>query len=607
MKKTVAMILHILAGAVLIAYFFGNSPVGRLFSQRGAAGKVLYLIFSILLAGLICIWVDRYTQYFKRFAQFSGRRCLTLWQNRFQADHKTLILLALIVLAGAFMRFAGLDWSIQGTYQPDEGKLVGPAYEMAVSGYPYHDAFGYPSQCISKLAALFFLLYPKICKVAVTEHTIEIYYLFRGLGAFFSTATIVTAFLIGNYLKKHLGLVFAALVAVFPEFVILSKQVTADTIALFFATLVLLASLFYLEKKSSGPVCLMGLFAAMATMEKWHSAVACFYIAIVVIVTVRSPVRILKQGMAAFFSYVGGMFLIAPNMLWNIRGVLDGILYMYTYDKQGSHPYMEQFGVYTGRLMQYTGVVFAFFSLLGLVWFVRHRKMPFLIVLLGVLKLLIVCFLNRGFPRWGLEFYFTALLITAMGVYALLFYGRRTCWLGILGFCLIWCSLASGSLVGVATALGGEQDTRYAQEIFCAENNITRDNSMYDYYTAFAPGGMRVKIDEGEWIKLPAALGEKSGDLYLRDGRVKYAIDNEGQDDSRETRFLVEQCPIVKSFDPVGPDIFWLSAYGIENNNNELSIIANNLRQAKTILDGAYIGPRIVIYDVSGLPVKTEE
>ncbi len=590
-----------------MAYFFANSPVGRLFSQRGAAGKVIYLLLSLFVAFGICVCADRRTAYFKRFEKFSIGDCFAAFSDRFHADKKTLLILALIVLAGAMMRFAGLDWSIQGTYQPDEGKLVGPAYEMAVTGYPYHDAFGYPSQCISKLAALLFLLYTKICRVPVTEHTIEIYYLFRGLGAFFSTATIVTAFLLGNYIKRHLGLVFAALVAVFPEFVILSKQVTADTTALFFATLVLLASLYYLEKKHLLPICLMGLFAAMATMEKWHSAVACFYIAIVIIVGARSPVKILKQGMAAFLSYVGGMFLIAPNMLWNIRGALEGILYMYTYDKQGAHPYRVQFAVYTGRLLEYTGVVFLFFTLLGLVWFIRHKKLPFVIVLLGLLKLFIVCFLNRGFPRWGQEFYFSALLITAMGIYALLIYGRKTCWLGIAGFCLIAGSLGSGSLVGVATAVSGEQDTRYAQEIFCAENNITRENSMYDYYTAFAPGGMRVKADDGEWIKLTAALGEKSGDLYLRDGRVKYAIDSEGHDDSRETRFLVEQCPIVKSFDSVGPDIFWLSAYGIENNNNELSIMANNLRQVKTILDGAYIGPRIVIYDVSALPVKTEE
>jgi hypothetical protein len=96
------------------------------------------------------------------------------------------------------------------------------------------------------------------------------------------------------------------------------------------------------------------------------------------------------------------------------------------------------------------------------------------------------------------------------------------------------------------------------------------------------------------------------GELFLYVDDMKYAVDNIGYKDSRQTRLLKECCPFVASFKGEVPDIFGVPTRSIKSSWFETGLIMQHIENAVKVANGAYIGPEIEIYDVSGLPVYSE-
>lgn len=590
----------------VLLYFFTCSLIGEFFLYHGRTRKIIYLLLLFCVSFIVTILLDRNTSVFKKVAHFSGKEFCNRNRVRFHIQRTDVILLSVIVLVGAILRLSGVNWGITSIFQSDEGKLVKPALQMAIDLWPYDGNMGYPNQLVSKIAAVCFMIYSKITGVELSVNLIDGYFIFRTITAVFSVCTIITAFLIGNYLKKHMGLILAAFVAAFPEFVGLSKQVTADTIALFFMSLVLLMSLIYLENAETVPLVFMALFAAMATMEKWHSAVACFYIAVVVTISCKKIKVFFAHGFTALVAYVLGMCVIAPNGFWHLAGTIRGLTGMYEYDKDGVATLAELLHVYLGRLFQYVGIIFVILLITGIIAVWRERDRKYIVLFLGGLKFVAICFLNRGFPRWGLEFYFAVLLLASIGAYALLTDSKRIIrYAGSVAFILVLTCLGCGSLLTMTTAIRSGQDTRLLQDEYCRVNNITEENSAYEYYTGFEPGGINCKRESKEpYSTIEDSFMIENRKLYRKSGNILYAIDNKERYESDINQLLQQNCPVEKSFDTVGPDIFGGAVNGLETDRSEWGIIAKNILQIKRIMAGDSTGPQIVIYDVSKIPVK---
>lgn len=590
----------------VLLYFFTCSVVGEYFIYHGRTRKIIYLLLIFFVSLIVTILLDRNTSVFEKMAHFSGKEFCNRNKVRFHIQKTDAILLSAIVLVGAILRFSGVNWGLTSIFQPDEGKLVKPALQMAIDLWPYDGNMGYPNQLVAKIAAVCFVIYSKITGVELSVNLIDGYFIFRTITAVFSTCTIIAAFLIGNYLKKHMGLILAAFVATFPEFVGLSKQVTADTIALFFMSLVLLMSLIYLENAETVPLVFMALFAAMATMEKWHSAVACFYIVVVVTISCKKIRLFFVHGFIAFVTYVLGMCIIAPNGFWHLNGTIKGLTGMYEYDKDGVATLAELLQVYIGRLFQYVGVIFVILLIAGIVAVWRERERKYIVLLLGVLKFVAICFLNRGFSRWGLEFYFTVLLLASMGAYALLTDPKRIIrYAGSVAFILVLTCLGCGSVLTMTTAIRSGQDTRLLQDEYCRINQITEENSAYEYYTGFEPGGINCKREAREtYRKIEDSFLIENGKLYKKSGDILYAIDNRERYEADINELLQQECPVERSFETAGSDIFSGAVNGLEADWFEWGVIAKNIMQIKRIMTGDSMGPRIVIYDVSKIPVK---
>lgn len=633
--RCLSYLINVILMTCIIAYFFGNSPIGRFFTSREAVGKSLFLLLSVS-AATGCSWlISRYTNYYDKWTEFSWKQLWLDIKARFQIERVDVILLILIVAVGLILRYVGITWGTRSIFQPDEENLVKPAINMAMTHYPYHGDFRYPGQFASKIVAVLIMIYSAITGTVITESTISCYFLFRMAVAAFSALTIVTAFLIGNYLHKHLGIFLGLLVMLYPEYVSLAKQVTGDTVVFCLLSMVLLCSLMYMETNHLRWVCFMSFLTAMATMEKWHAAVGCFFIALVVIVQCHNWLKILKQGLIAFGSYVAGMFLVAPNMLWDIHQGLGGIEYMYQYEPDVENRVVDLLYAYIGKIPQYVGISFLVLFTIGMLCVIVRHKKEYLILSLGIMKLTAICFLNRAFTRWGLEFYFTVLLVTAIGIHALLIRDKEECCgtayeqgqsrkrqsskkdicrrvaqcMGAVLATLVMTCMAVGTALALVVATHSEQDTRLVQERFCERQGITPENSAYDYYTAFDPGGIRdgvEKLDRKQMNRLYQMLGEESGELYLRREGIRYAVDVNGYKDSRETRFLPESCPVLLKLTSEIPDFSNWPVNSVEASWNEIGIIRGNMKRIRQVLEGAPMGFEITVYDVSELPVRIE-
>lgn len=474
-----------------------------------------------------------------------------------------------------------------------------PVIEMVQNTTPYHDSFGYPNQFLSKIAAFLVMVYSHVFSVSFdTSHSVMPYFIFRAIVALVSTGTIIISYYIGNKLHKRLGIRFALLVALYPEYVMMAKQVTGDATSHFFMALVLLASLFYIENKSKMSVFCMSLFAAMATLEKWHSAVACFYIAAVIICSCSNVRKFFLHGAEALVCYVACLFFIVPNMVWDVKGALGGVLYMYNYDKDGVTPYFDLFRIYVNEPGNYCGIGFAILTLFGLFFLFRNFTRKYMVLLLGIIKLLALCFLNRGFPRWAQEYYFSMLLVAAMGI--LLLANNRKKILRVAGGVLsavICVCFAVGSGLIVVTAVLSWQDTRLVQDRWCRENGIDNENSLSGYYTGYNPGGVSAYDNLGVYA-LSNHLTE-AGELDFAgiETGIDYFIVS-SYADYRACRAQLEDlgASAIKEFTSVGNDIFTRPCNNITDSKNEFVEICEFGKQIVRILRGANTGPDIAIY-----------
>lgn len=500
------------------------------------------------------------------------------------------------------LRIVGYNWGITSIFQPDEGKLVLPAIEMAVSRSLYSENFYYPSQLISKLVALCIYLYSRCSGVELNNSMVQAYFIFRILVAVLGTATIYVGFLIGNYFRKHLGVIVAGLMSVFPPYILLAKQVTGDVSAFFFLSLAVLFSLCYMEEKRNRYLVLIAMGAAMATLEKWHGAVGIGYAGFVVLLNGKKIREILNKELWLIGAYMFWLLLLCPNMVFHIRtAIVDGFIRIAVYNGEQGAPYYSMLLNYMKYGIQhYGGVVYVLVLIAGLVYMINSFTKQYMILLIGIIKTLILCLLNRQFVRWGLELYFCELIIASFGIYWMIcLAGKRMQILGYGMALIVTLDFMSGSIVEALVAVYSENDTRLIQERDCLSAGITKNNAVSTYYTGFAPGGMiwvpRNVLSENFCIQ-DNVLYKKSGNLNSAIINVTFSFEPE------MIEAISRECPVLFSYDAQYQDIFLGPVDGMDISWNDLILIYKNMRAVSDISKGALLGYNINVYDTSDVP-----
>ena len=536
---------------------------------------------------------------------------MSKFKNRDTKYHCTskveyMLLLAAMVF-GFIIRIAGFKWGGYSIYQPDEVWMVSPAVTLAIEDSYTHDTFYYPAQSFAKVQAILIKSYSKISGYDVSYLNVSAYWICRLVVVMSGTLTIALVFFIGNKLKDKLGTVSALFIAVSPIMVNMSKQDTGDVNVLFCGALTMLFALKYSERQQYKYLFLMAASSAIGMMEKWHGGIDIALAGLFVLLYATGVIDFIKRGFFTLLSFIACLFIIAPNMIFQLKSVIvDGFFGVAIYDGEKGPGFIGNLLRYIGWSYEHIGgLLFVLAIVIGLILVVKQRDKRYCVLLIGVMKLLILCTMNRSFARWGLEFYLTVVIVAAMPIAELINSDKKysswiaSPWAAVIGVEALLCSIF---VCEVATH--GENDIRARQEIFCEEKGINLDNSISAYYTCFMPGGIRsAGTGEFDSYNMGNVIEVVDGELYKKVNADYYIFSDRSSSLSVEDVKLLENVKIWEE-KPVYNDISSLPYAGLKSSINDIILVINDINGISDIRNGAVIGNHSIrIYDISDLSV----
>ena len=475
-----------------------------------------------------------------------------------------------------------------------------------------YPGFSYPAQFFSKLQCLVIWQYARITHTKVHFYMIEAYLLCRIVTAIIGTLTIVVIFLIGNYLYKRVGTVSAFFMALSPMMVNMSKQVTGDVTALFLAALVMLFALRYTEECKTKYIVIMSVLSAMATMEKWHGGGSAAFIGIIILLYASSIKEFVKCGIIALFTYIISIVVIAPNLAINAKNAISDFFCSAVWDGGAENDYFANMHSYIDGSFLGFGITLISITVLGLILVIIRKDKRWTVLLLGLIKVMMLSFMNRAMPRWGLELYFSQIIIASYAICFLM--EKQSLWTkGIayvaVGILSIETMLSVAFVDVIATA--DDQDIRCLQEQFCYENGIGKDDSISSRYTAFVPGGIRADA-EGE------VVSEDCDNMFLIDEQKIYKLQDfdyyiwSNRYNVSDIKSILDKddlCIWSKKVDYA--DVFnraWCNAgRRAQATRNDFLICKDYIDAIKNVNNGAVIGAYdIGVYDISSIPLYYE-
>lgn len=536
------------------------------------------------------------------------------WKNDFisfyNINKTDIIILIVCIVAGLILRLIGYDWGLVASWQADECKLVDPAIRMADSKILYSDYVYYPDQFVSKIVAVILFFVSKLKGISLDCSTMaEAYFVFRIVVAIFGTATVYTIFLIGNRLKKHLGSICCIVAAVYPYYLSLAKQVTGDVTALFFLSLTILFSLRYIDCRKNSYLILMTMGAAMATLEKWHGAVGIGYVGILLMFCNEGFKDFIKKGFQAVLYYIIWLFVLTPNIWVNpVKTIVDGFINIAVYDgAEGSSYGTLLLNYIKYGVLNFGGIVYLIVFIIGVLFVIKNISKEYYILSMGVLKTLILCLLNRQYSRWGMELYFTEIIILSAGIYMLLFSSKKM--IKACGYPITFILLAdllSASILVTVVADIGEKDDRLVQRKECIERGITPENMISQYYTGFGPSSWCDKEYPGTVIRVKdwsEYFAIENDDVYRTEKQTDYVCLNLSRYDiDRDLADLLEKnCTKELEYKAVAKDTFCIPFEETKTSFNDIKVIIQNIKLIADINKGGYVGEDMVVYYVGNL------
>ncbi len=517
----------------------------------------------------------------------------------------------IIVLAISFMNcVTGYYWGLTSVFEADEGKLVEPLRRMVESKVLLHGVWAYPTQFSSKILAIFLIFLNKF----YTMEPIQYYYANRIWCAVLAAGAVYLTWLIIRKIKgDRFAFAMSILMAICPLWAKYAKEVTGDIPAFFFSLLVLYMAQHYVDSRKKQYLILMGIFAACSALEKWHGAWTCFFIAIVVLLlNYKNIVAFFQDGIIAAASFFTGLVLLAPNLIIDFSGIVTGIGFTYVYDGTIENPlllaYPQYFFTHVGVLAVIAlgvGGYNVFFNTKdseSLDYYVIYLFSPACIVAFWFIMI------RTTFERWGCGVYWGLLLLLLDGIFCMIKSCRRNYRiLGVIILTLVVACFVSESIMINLIATNTHKDGRIVGEKVLENLGATNDNTLSDYYTTFAPGGMRVE-GAGQPIEFQECGSnfavEKNSVPYMVVPNIKYVVIggyilSDKNSDGYEV--VKKYGKLVDKIDSVNTDLcIFAQAAGSGNwLMMEVDIIRRNINNCKLIINSDVIGPSFSVYDVS--------
>jgi hypothetical protein len=515
------------------------------------------------------------------------------------------VLLAMILVLAAGVRVLGTRFGFPLLTHPDEYAVVDAVIDMAKRN-SFEPPWSYrPDHVEMKLDYFVFAAYALLVKgqsieAAFAADPLPFYHLARLVTAAFGVATVGLAYLIGARWSRRVGLVAAALFALFPPFVMHAHFATPDVPLTFALMLMTYALMRYVDSTSWSSLLVACFSVALAVGIKYPGAVGAVMIALVVgsaAVRDRDWRRFLVHGLVSVAATIGFLFVISPTLFTNLSGIRAELKVQSAGDRLGHPDYglLGNMKYYASTFVDSSGVVLVLLAFAGLAFVVARRRLWVLPWFTGLLVWVSLSGLPMTWERWGLPMWVTPLLLAAVGLCCLWdrLHQRWAKAAAVAIGMVMAANLVSGSAYAVASLLA--DDTRIESLAWVRDNGVTRQNSAYEGYTPLLPGAPGLFFDHvrsvGDGYEFTTERGRPATYVVMSSGMYDRVLaDPDRPDEHAIYRYVIDNFEEVATFTPTETS---------QPSKWEPFSIANDLEVFSAMTSGAVSGPTIRIFRVA--------
>lgn len=427
------------------------------------------------------------------------------------SDHqltlKTVRIVALAIFVMALLLYTtSVKFGFPLLTHPDESIILNNAVSMTENVTLRNENFHRPNQVsiyffYGYLNLLSRIVYAKNAAEVFKSNPTFLYLHARLIICVLGALIPVLAWKIGNVLKQPvLGGFFAFLTLFYPPFSQHSVYLAPDIPLTLFAFLTVFLGLRFLTDGNKKWLILASVVSAISFLEKYPGIISASVVIICLVLHYSKDRKTsLKQKVKPFIKdalLMLACFLIVSAILGlNLLGNLDKVIAGLKTEARTTHAGfdgLDFFGnllFYAKEFIRHSNLLIWLAVPIGVYALIKRKESKSLVFLVGILYWVLLSTLGLHWERWSLPMMVTPLFIAAAGFdYAItLLWKKRLTRIGLI--ILLILGLGFYALKGVGEALRlAWPDTRVSALNYLKEQQIQRDQCLYEGYTPFLPG-----------------------------------------------------------------------------------------------------------------------
>jgi len=420
----------------------------------------------------------------------------------FFQNYKELLFLFLIFIISFIIRRIGLQYGFPLLTHPDEAFSLDPVYYMTLNKSLNSNTFNRPDQILLTLNFVYLNLvsyfhFGKSMTHTYWENQLIFYYFGRMFICTIGSVIPLVAYKIGKEFKINFAIPAAIVFAFFPSFVIHSHFITPDIPITLITLLVILFAIKYLNDEKLIYLYLATIFSAINTAEKYPGLLSIIIIFVTISIhifgndklSIREKIsNLIKGGLRIVGVFFLAFYIVAPNVFIEFGKVIQTI----QYEARSTHLGADNLGwignmfFYIERFSSFTNIFTIIFFIFGIIYIIKHKNINFVLLFYGVFYWVSLSYLSLHWERWALPMYITPLFIVSIGITYLFQITKENKILRIISLLIIVGFITHQFLYSLSASIKlSFTDTRVVALEYCLENEITRENSIYEGYTPF--------------------------------------------------------------------------------------------------------------------------
>ena len=424
-----------------------------------------------------------------------------------QQTQEIAILVGLFAFSLAVRRI-GVKHGFPLLTHPDEEAILLPVYEMTRNRTLNPGSFMRPNQILYllnflHLNGLSYLRFNQNLGITYPGNVLTFHYYARMLISALGSLIPLIAYKIGKLFKPNFALPAGLVFAVFPLYAIESLYITPDIPITLFTLVIILFTLLYLKQGSEKWLYLAVFFSAVNTAEKYPGLISLSIVFLGVLLKyIETPgftwrthwSGLVKKGLLIIGLFVIALFMVAPYLFIEFDMVTEAI----RNEARTTHLGADNLG-WGGNLWYYVQTFVEWSNILSILWIslgifalVKWRDKHALVLIYGALYWIILSRLALHWPRWSLPMYITPLFLIAIGITQFWQWIKtrpQTRPVAIL--ILLFLAQQFIATVHISVAMSFT-DTLVTSSIYCDENGVRPENSLYEGYTPLLPNKIKI-------------------------------------------------------------------------------------------------------------------